>query len=417
MAQALLTLANALPTGRVQRRPRHDWNISCRPFQIQPFMIAPVLPGETLEHVHIQAREVSKPVANPLIGWNSEWYLFYVKIRDLNDRDTLDDLFINPTASVSGLNAAAAVDTYHAGGSPDYTALCLRRVTETYFRDEGETWNSNNIGNLPAAQITTQRWMDSVVDTTVLSAGSGNPAVDATTPEALDKMMDAYEYLRAMNLTNMNFEDYLRTFGVSISKAEMHKPELLWKKRDWKYPVNTVEPTTGAPSSALSWVLDENSRDAKFFREPGFLFGVHVVRPKLFFSKQKGSLTHFLDQGLSWLPAIMRENPETSLREFTGGVSGVGPLSTNTTNGYWVDMRDLFLYGDQFFNYADTATGRNLIDLPTAAIVRKYATSAMVDEFFAGASPANVIDSDGICQLAIKGNQVDMTDGVQAEGR
>lgn len=416
MAAPLLTLANELPITRVQRRPRHDFNISFRPFQIQPFCIAPVLPGESLESVHMQAREVSSPAKNPLIGWSSEFYLFYVKIRDLNDRDTLDDLFINPTASVSSLNVAAAVETYHAGGSPDFTALCLRRVTETYFRDEGETWNTNLIGNLPAAQIMTQRWMDSLVDTTVLSAGSGDPGA-TTTPEALDKMMDAYEYLRAMNLTSMNFEDYLATFGVHISKSEMHKPELIWRKKDFKYPVNTIDPTSGAPSSALSWTFQEDSRDKKYFKEPGFLFGVTVVRPKLYFSKQKGSLTHFLDQGLSWLPAIMRDSPETSLREFVGGGSGVGPLATNTTNGYWVDMRDLFLYGDQFFNYADTAADKHLIDLPTAALVRKYPTAAMVDEFFAAASPANVINCDGMIQYAVRGTQRDMTDGVQAEGR
>lgn len=416
MVQPLLTLANTLPTTRIQRRPRHDFYVSVRPWQIQPFCIAPVLPGETLESVHMQAREVSKPVANPLIGWNSEWYLFYVKIRDLNDRDTLDDLFINPTASVSSLNSAADVATYHVGGSPNYTNLCLRRVVETYFRDEGETWNTNLVGGLPAAQITNQRWMDSLVDTTVLSAGAGNPAVDPATPEALDKMMDAYEYLRSMNLTNMNFEDYLRTFGVSISKAEVHKPELIWKKRDWKYPVNTVEPTTGAPSSALSFVLDENSRDSKFFREPGFLFGVHVMRPKVWFANQKGSLTHFLDQGLSWLPAIMRESPETSLREFASGATS-GPLAAAPTNGYWVDMRDLFLYGDQFMNVAPTTTGINSVALPTAALVRKYADATMADTLFAAASPANVINSDGIIQFAIKGNQRDMTDGIQAEGR
>ena len=31
-------------------------------------------------------------------------------------------------------------------------------------------------------------------------------------------------------------------------------------------------------------------------------------------------------------------------------LNNAGPLA-GATNGYWVDIRDLFLYGDQFVNY------------------------------------------------------------------
>lgn len=407
----MLNIQELLPTHRVSRRPRHKFLLRVRPYQIQPFMIAPVLPGETLEHVHFQAREVSDPLESPLIGWKSEWFWFYVKIRDLNDRDTLDDLFINPTASVSSLDTAADVPTYHAGEGVNYTLKCLERVTQCYFRDEGETWNANLIGTLPAAQIMDQMWLDSVVDTTVIPAGSGNPAVDATTPEALDRLMDAYEYLRSMNLTVQSFEDYVATFGVRLAKAEVHKPELIAKKADWKYPSNTVDPTTGTPTSACSWVFDENVREKKFFKEPGFVFGVHVVRPKVYFQNLNSSLTHFLDQGLSWLPAIMRDEPETSIREFT---NANGPI-TGATNGYWVDMRDLFLYGDQFANFSIDTTDTHAIGIPTAALVRKYPTATDVDEFFKTEASLNLVRSDGVTQLSIKGSLHDLTGGHQAE--
>lgn len=412
----MTTLLTEAPTGRVNRRPKHKFQLRVRPYQIVPFMIAPVLPAESMTGHWFESRVVTDPIKSPLIGWSQEYYFFYVKIRDLNERDTLDDLFINPTASVSSLNETASSAYYHAGGSPNYTKLALKRIVETYFRDDDETWNNADIGSYPSAQMRDQGWMDSVVDTTVLQAGTGNPAVDPTTPEALDKMMDAYEYLRAMGLTEMRFEDYLKLSGVKVSKESLHYPELLFQYKQWQYPSNTVDPTTGAPSSAVSWVFKEMKREAKFFKEPGFVVGVQVVRPKVYMGKQYGSLAHYLDQGLSWLPAIMRENPETSLREFTGGAAGNGPLSNGTTgptNGYWVDMRDLFLYGDQLINFALTETDAHLLGIPTAALTRKYVTTTDVDALFK-TSTVNQIRSDGFCSLTIKGKEIDYTGGHQA---
>jgi hypothetical protein len=407
------TLESQTPTNRVHRRPKHKFYLSARPYQIVPVAIAPVLPAETISSTWFEARVVTDPIKNPLIGWKQEYYGFYVKIRDLPDRDTLDDLFINPTASVSALNTAASVPYYHAGNSPNYTQMCLRRVVETWFRDEGEAWNNADIGNYPSAQVRDQGWMDSLVDTTVLPAGSGDPGA-TTTPEALEAMMDAYEQLRAMNFTSMSFEDYAQTFGVKLSREAMHEPERLFSFSAFQYPSNTVEPTTGVPASAVSWVFKETERHKKFFKEPGFIFVVAIVRPKVYFEKAVGSLSHYLDKGLSWLPAVMRDSPETSLREFVGGAGGTGPLGVNATNGYWLDMRDLFLYGDQLVNVALTATDMHAVGLPTAALVRKYLTAADVDEMFKTASPSNTIRSDGFCSFDILGSQIDYTGGHQA---
>ncbi len=406
----MLSIKDALPTERVSRRPKTKFYIHTRPFAITPFMIAPVLPAETLEQIHFQAREVSMPVKNPIIGWKSEFYWFYVKIRDLNERDTLDDLFTNSTASVSALNSAADASTYHAGNAPNYTSMALRRVVETYFRDDGEVWNANKIGSYPAAQFTDQMWLDSVADTTLLPDGGAMGIAAGTTPEALDKMLDAYEYLRSMSLTTLSFEDYLATFGVRIANAELHRPELVGRKSVWQYPVNTVDPTTGTPTSALSFSYDENIRERKFFKEPGFIIGVHVVRPKLYFKNLKGSLTHYLDQGLSWLPAIMRDQPETSLREFA---KATGPISGPPTNDYWLDMRDLFMYGDQFSNIA-LNTIEHSFGGPTAALVRKYAADADVDALFVNAAN-NYLRADGVCQLSVKGSLQDLTGAHVAE--
>lgn len=396
-----LNIQALAPTDRKDRRPKHKFHVRHRPFVIQPFMIAPVLPGETLKMAMLQSRCVTDPLASPLIGWTLEHYVFYVKIRDLNERDQLDDLFINPTANVSALNTAAADVTYHPGNAPNYTSMALRRVVETWFRNEGESWNNADIDGMPTASVLDQMWMDSLVDTTVLPDGG---AVSGT-GEAIDKLLDAYEYLRSMSLTQMSFEDYCRTFGVTLSRSEVHKPELLMRSREWTYPSNTVDPVSGVPSSAASWAIDATSRDRKLFKEPGFLFGVTLARPKVYFQNLKGSLAHFLDTGLAWLPAIMRDQPETSLREF---VAATGPI-TGATNGYWVDMRDLFLYGDQFVNIAKTATDANLVGAPTAALVRRFLASADLNEFFK--APANnLVRQDGVCSLTIAGHQsVDFT--------
>jgi len=410
----MTTLLAQAPTGRKHRRPKHKFQIRTRPYQIVPFMIAPVLPGETLNSAWFEAREVTDPIKSPLIGWTSEYYWFYVKVRDLDERDTMDDLFVSPTnAAVSSLNEAASVPYYHAGNSPNYLKLALKRIVASYFRDEGEAWNNADIGNYPSAQMRDQGWMDSLMDTTVLSAGTGDPGA-TTTPEALDLMMDAYEQLRAMSMTNMSFEDYCATFGVRLSREALHKPELIFSHKEFSYPANTIDPTSGSPSSAVSWVHKKSERTRVFCKEPGWIVGLHIVRPKVYMKNQLGSLAHFMDRGLRWMPAIMNENPETSLVEFTGGAGGTGPLGVVPTNGYWVDMRDLLLYGDQFINYALTETDSHFMGIPTAALTRKYLTSADVDSLFKSASPANQIRADGFVSLDLLGSQIDFTGGHQA---
>ena len=69
--------------GRVSRRPEHTFHLRFRPFQIQPCLVAPVLPGETLKQAQFQMRAVADPVRNPLVGWWSSWMMFYVPFRAL----------------------------------------------------------------------------------------------------------------------------------------------------------------------------------------------------------------------------------------------------------------------------------------------------------------------------------------------
>lgn len=399
---------NLPKVSRVMRAPVHNWNVRAKPFVLQPFMIAPVLPGETLKNAMMQSRVVTDPIRNPLIGWWKEYYFFYVKIRDLpaTERATLIDMFINPTTSTAGLHTAAKTDTYHGDAtSIDFVNLCLTAVTESYFRDEGENRATAELNSMPLVHAGGPGWMDSLQDTTTVP--DGGAIAGGTTAEETNRLLDAYQYLRSMNFIDMTFEDYCRSYGVSIPREEEeHVPELIRHIKEWSYPVNHVEPTTGLPSSAVSWAFREKIDKDRFFKEPGFIFGVTVTRPKVYFNRQLGNMADQMGEAFNWLPALMRDNPETSLKEFA---NNAGHL-TATTNGYWIDLRDYFLYGDQFINFSLAATDAGMVALPTAGLNKRYVSSTDIDGLFADTStPDALVREDGTCRLAILGAQTDQT--------
>ena len=88
---------------RIPRRPAHPFFVRHRPFQIQPFMIAPVLPGETLKAANLQVRAVTDPLKNRLTGWWLEHYLFYVPHQALTDVTTLEAMMLDPSATQSAV--------------------------------------------------------------------------------------------------------------------------------------------------------------------------------------------------------------------------------------------------------------------------------------------------------------------------
>lgn len=411
MDQASIKVVQELTkTGRKLRNPVHNWNVRAKPWIIQPICIAPVLPGETLKNILIQARIVTDPIQNGLIGWWTEQHWFYVKLRDLPTAvaSAYTDLMITPGSVMTAVHSAAKTDTYHGyATSVDTAQACLEAVVDRYFRDEDEAWNTagSTIGSMPLAAISRHNgqpgWMDSLIDTTLLPAGS-TISGDA---ETVNGLLDTYQYLRDMKFMDMTFEDFCRSYGVNIPTAdEINKPELLRSIKDWSYPVNHVEPTTGVPASAVSWALKERVDKDRLFKEPGFIFAVSVTRPKVYFSVQRSAMTDFLDTPFSWLPALMGDNPETSLREFT---NANGPL-TGTTNGYWVDIRDLFLYGDQFVNFSMAATDDNSVALPTAAMNKRYVAETDIDSIFKSGT-TDLVRQDGTARLSILGRQIDYT--------
>ena len=411
---AFNTLLSQPPTSRVGRYPKHTFNVSGRPFGVHPMCIAPVLPAETMKSLYFEARVVTDPIINPVIGWKQEYYFFYVKMSDLL-RDAIKNMFIDPAnADLAGtLGLAAPSNQYYTakGGIP-WVQYCLERIMVHYFRDAGEAWNSNMDGEIPIAQIREATYLDTLTDKDDMPEG---PAIaSATDAGDLDRLMDAFEHLRAMGLANMTYEDFLRTYGVNVKDPTEGKPELVARFSDWQYPSNTVSPTDGTPSSAVSWVFKESARDAKFFPEPGFIFGVSVTRPKIYFGGLAGNASAHMSRAWDWMPALLASMPETKLKLFNKDTGPLGVRATDTDH-YWLDMCDVLIHGDQWVQSAfvgDTPPmdrpDVNVLALPDAALNWKYPTPAMMLSFFKDGTRQRV-RMDGLVSFNIRGKQIDTT--------
>lgn len=396
---------------RTHRRPRHNFYLKSRPFQAQPFMIAPVLPGETMKNLLLQARCVTDPIANPLIGWWNEYYFFYVKHRDLYERDKLTEMMLNPEADLSSLDSATKVEHYHENTTDlaiNWVDMCLRRCVDEYFRAEGETTATASIGNLPAVSINQDSYINSAIDDAdfITSADevltdAGSQFGSAVNVSEVEAALRRYQMMSQMNLTDMTYEDFLATYGVKPAKQQLHTPELIRYIKEWSYPSNTIDPTSGTPRSAVSWTVAERADKDRYFKEPGFIFGISVVRPKVYLSNLSSNAAMLMRDAYRWLPAVMADDPRTSLIKVTAG----DPPLTANTDAYWVDVKDLLLYGDQFVNFALASSDVNEIALPLANLThaaKNYPASTDVDSLFVDTNAGvGKVKQDGVVQLDI----------------
>lgn len=406
MSPNIVAVQDLKRTGRKLRKPTHTFSLRTRPWQIQPFLLAPVLPGETMKNLLLQARVVTDPIVSPLVGWWTEYYFFYVKLTDLDDHEALKAMLV--TGAAHGLEDAAATAHYYAGEGINFSDLCLKRVVDEYFRDEDETYLAGALDAMPLAAVGVNDMTDSLIlDSATADNDHQLPGENPELPPHMAAFQDAFDHweaMRAMQLEEATFDDWLKTFGVKAPQAEsedLRKPELIRYCRKWSYPSNTIDPATGAPSSAVSWAVAERADKDRFCQIPGFIFGVTVARPKVYFGNLRAASAHYLDTPYAWLPAVLHSDPYTSLRKFVGATGPLGGvLDTVTTDDYWIDVRDLFIHGEQFVNYTmDADTSK--VSLPSATATRRYATSADADALFVGAAPANTIRQDGRVDLAI----------------
>lgn len=412
-----LSVTSSIQQSRVPRYPKHTFSIVQRPYEITPFTIAPVLSGETLRNALLQARCVSTALENPLIGHHLEHYLFYVKLRDLADADDIVKMLMD-VDETAGVNKASAANQYlYVGaGAPDYVKLCLDAVVTHYFRDEGDTAaHVGAVTGLPMAQWTNYKSIiDSLTDDAVIEKDAiPDGVVDFG---AHEKEYATWSFMRQMQLTEVSFEDYLGTFGVRVPDAELSRPELIRMTKNWTYPTNTLD-GDGTINSQASWSIQERADKDRFFKEPGFIFGVTVARPKLYMSLQDQSAVSLLGDAFSWLPALMKDQPHTSLKQVAGNSAELPFTSAGTPvagqldadEKYWFDLRDLYLYGDQFVNHAQAGDTNNAVPAEDMRTVhgKKYPASAALQTL--GKNDVLTYKQDGILSFNIMGTQIDAT--------
>lgn len=443
MASRAITIASATPSSRVQRSPKSRFLIRARPFLLTPFLIHPVLPGETLKTTMFQSNTLSDPLVSQLLGWKIEQHFFYVKIRDIinhwgytSDEQSpdfatnLEKIFIDPIGaepmSTAGDDEAPSVPDMYAGtdegGGFNFLKFAMRVIVEKHFRSPGEfaggstTGPGAQIGGFWPAQVRERGWMDSLVDSQEVDDGSasiGDPS-DATTYEELQEKLDQFKLLQAMNWSEGTFEDYLRREGVRMPEAELHIPERLFSLYKWVEPARIANIASGEPAAQVVTQFKDMKRDKKQFKEPGFIVGIQCIRPKVYF-KQGTYVAAYMDRGLMWMPSILRDEHDTSLRQFevTGDPDVLGPLGAITSGAYTMDMRDLLIHGDQFINYDAGAAGP-VVDLPKAYDTNKlnsrYLSSADIDSYFVSDTDVYFY-TDGVVDMTIEGWQRDYTIG------
>jgi hypothetical protein len=388
---------------RTMRSPQHSFNVVNRPWQVQPMFLAPVLPGETLKNLMLMARTVSDPLADKLCGWWVEYYFYYVKHRDLSTASAaLVNMHLGDASGLAALNSAADARYFHNGGL-NFAKLCLDEVIKWDFRDADQA-NPAAIDNLPLCKINHDGWWQSFKLASELPVSDHELPGDVTPAPveypAYSAQWTQWEAMTAAGLTKATFEDYLKSFGVSVPSEvdeEMSRPELVRYVRKFTYPTNTVEPTTGVPSSAAVWSVEERADKDRRFTEPGFLFGCQVVRPKVYLNNITGSLASYMNTAFNWLPAVLKDEAFLGLKSFA---TATGPAPQAYGQDYWLDVKDLFLYGEQF--HTGAIGSRAKVAMPTAAGEDEFASAADMDALFTNAAGGfKYFRTDGMVNLQI----------------
>ena len=69
------------------------------------------------------------------------------------------------------------------------------------------------------------------------------------------------------------------------------------------------------------------------------------MRPKIYYANLQGSAVGLMDNAYAWLPAVLWDQPWTSLMKVA---ADAGPVNPTGNEEYWIDIKDLLIHGDQF---------------------------------------------------------------------
>lgn len=384
----------AQATGSMQRRirsPRHPFNIKFSPYQITPHFIAAVLPNETLKHAMIQAKAVSAPIKNDLLGASLEQYYYYIPARFLAQGDKYVQMMVDPNynAVTNGLTSTTdKAEHYFAASTTvpaiDFVQECLYHVTQEFFRDEDELPSDRLINGRYAARVDRESVIDSLAPASAYSSDDINVDLNANatiTASEVSRAMATWQQLVANGLTDKSYADYLRSYGIRQTFEEEKRATEIRVIREWTQPTRLVEPSTGVPTAAWGWTLQDRIDKARYMKEPGFLFGITVCRPKVYLRNVKGTMTSYMQSALSWLPGEVLNSLAYGLPEFA---TLTGPHETASVT-YKFDLRDLLQYGEQFVNFDLASTSDGIVALPSADCTNtEYVSWADVQALFTG---------------------------------
>lgn len=403
------------------RRPTVQWKVSNPAFTLQPCCIHPVLPGETLKNARFMVRAVTDPVNDRLAGWWLEHYLFYVPISAINALvggaapGTIKTMFIDGGTTLQAATTRSNVNYLKDDAGPntgyDWLEQCLRCIVNRWFRDEADTYalaagvfNAAPPGDGKWYKVKAEPpgWMDSLRLKT--TAETDDVAlIDAATTDVLyasevEKAMNQWELLRYQGLTQQTYEEYLQTFRVHVPQEPgVGEVELLRYSRSWQYPSNTVNPATGAVTTAVSWSVSESADKDRFFKEPGFVVVATCARPKVYFAKQTSYPAAVMYDAMAWLPATLWNNYKVGIRDLA-----VDQVLKDFPSVAQFDVRDLLVYGDQFVggSIALTATTKSMVNLPTSTN-RLFPVDADIKALFVDTVTNYNIEQDGRIDFTI----------------
>lgn len=414
-------ISTAAPTvARRTRSPKHDFRTSQQLFEVRPLMIAPVLPGETLKSASFNFTTVSGLMYPIMSGFWQELYVFYVKHTDLDERELVKDMHVTNTTDASLLEAAAPI-WGHTGGI-NWIKLATKRCVQEYFRNDGEgAFEYVSPDGLPLASYGRDDWLDSAI----LETTTAETQVDMLPDEILEAGLvetnqipagfeahhDFWLNMKRQNMTQATFEDFLRSHGMSVPKEDQrpHRPELLRYSRKFQKPTRALD-MGGEEACKLSWDVTESLDQDRLFKEPGFIVAFSVIRPKSFIW-QAGNAASLMSDAFTWLPALLGDNPETSLRVIPVAQAGAMWPNYDGTDDVIVDMKDLFLYGDQYTAGEFAGVKTWSCSLPDDTFNRRYPSADDLSSWWFESSlatppenynlPPKAFVIEGQCRLSI----------------
>jgi len=338
-----------------------------------------------------------------------------VKHRDLAGWDTdtsigkeMMDMMIS-NASLAGFqDADGNAWSYCYPGAVDYVLECTKRVVDEYFRDQGENWDDQLLDGVPLVKIYGKGQSDAFEKLTLATDYEDRTVAVPDDMNELELSWLEWQAMKDADMIDMDYQDWMKTYGSHVrpeeQRVDLHRPEdishygnLAIRLTQWSRRLAFRRPLL-AGVSPRAWI------SLNFFKEPGWLIGYNTVRPKVYLGNQQGALAGLMQTRATWLPAVLNNQQDVS-HVLVDDLAG--PLAATMAVDYWVDLKDLLNYGDQFVNYATPASGNTgvpFVELPLSTGVRRYAASTEIMALFADTTNGR-FRQDGICSLSIMGRQ------------